>query len=91
MKYSIEFSKDVLRTLKKWKKSNPISYKKFYSVLEELEEHPRTGTGHPEALKGHHDMTYSRRISAHDRIIYCIDDDQVIVLVVAAEGHYDDK
>ena len=38
MKYSIEFSKDVLRTLKKWKKSNPISYKKFYSVLEELEE-----------------------------------------------------
>jgi len=52
MKYRIDYTKDAVRTLKKWKKSNPNSFKKLYDLLPELEEHPRTGTGHPEPLKG---------------------------------------
>ena len=57
----------------------------------ELEEHPRTGTGHPEALKGGNDVTYSRHLSGHDRIIYDIYDEVVTVLVLELEGHYNDK
>ena len=35
-------------------------------------EHPKTGLGHPEALRGGGDITWSRHITAHDRIIYDI-------------------
>ena len=91
MKYSIEFSEQAQKTIKKWKKSNPNSFKKLYRILPELEEHPRTGTGHPEPLKGGSGITYSRHLSGHDRIVYDIFDDVITVLVIDVEGHYDDK
>ncbi len=89
--YAVDFDPRVLKTIAKWKKSNPNLHKKFLKILKELMAHPRTGLGHPEPLKGVGDVTYSRHITAHDRIIYDIYDDKVLVLVVALEGHYKDK
>lgn len=60
-------------------------------VEQSLTDHPRTGTGHPEALRGGNEITYSRHITAHDRIIYDIYDEEIYVLVVEVEGHYNDK
>ena len=91
MKYNVDFTKDVQKVVKKWKKSNPILYKKLVIILDEISMHPRIGTGHPEPLRGGNDITYSRRLSAHDRIIYDIHDETVTVLVIDVEGHYDDK
>ena len=54
-------------------------------------DHPRTGTGHPEPLKGGGDITYSRRISGQHRIVYDIYDVRITVLVISVEGHYGDK
>ena len=89
--YKVEFSKQADKTLKKWKKSNPILFKKATSILMELMDHPRTGLGHPEALVGGNEVTYSRHIRAHDRIIYDIYEDVVSVLVIQLEEHYNDK
>lgn len=36
-------------------------------------------------------ITYSRRITAHDRIIYNVFDDIITVVVIEVEGHYNDK
>lgn len=91
MNYAIEYSKQAEKTLKKWKKSNPVLFKKATTVLLDIMQHPRSGIGHPEALVGGGDVTYSRHITAHDRIIYDIYDDQITVLVVQAEEHYNDK
>lgn len=91
MKYRIEYSSEVQKVIKKWKKSNPRLFKRLYDLMPELEEHPRIGSGHPEPLKGGNGITYSRRLSAHDRIIYDIYDDIVTVLVIQVGGHYDDK
>ena len=91
MKYSIEFSSDVQKTLKKWKKSNPRSFKKLHELLPELESHPRVGIGHPEPLKGYGNVRFSRHLSGHDRVIYDIYDDTVVVLVIQVGGHYYDK
>ena len=91
MKYKVDFTKDAQKVIKKWKKSNPILFKKLVAILDEISMHPRTGIGHPEPLRGGNDITYSRRISAHDRIIYDIYDETVTVLVIDVEGHYDDK
>ena len=91
MKYSIEYSSEVKKVVKKWKKSNPVLFRKLYNILPELEEHPRLGTGHPEPLKSGNGITYSRHLTAHDRIIYDIYDDVVTVLVIQVGGHYSDK
>ena len=70
MIYRIEFSKEADKTLKKWKKSNPRLFNKAKRLLLDIMEHPRTGLGHPEPLVGGMDVTYSRHITANDRIIY---------------------
>lgn len=89
--YRIELSKAVQKVIKKWVKSNPNLSKKLQECLNDIMQHPRDGIGHPEPLVGGRGMTYSRRISAHDRIIYDIYDDEILVLVVEIEGHYRDK
>lgn len=89
--YTIEFSQAAVKSVAKYKKSNPVQYKKLFKLLEELMEHPRTGTGHPEPLKSGNSVTYSRRISKNDRLIYDIYEEKVTVLVLTIEGHYDDK
>ena len=91
MMYAVEFSKAAGKTLKKWKKSNPVLFKKASAILMDIMEHPRTGIGHPEPLVGGKDITYSRHITAQDRIIYDIYDEHVYVLVIQLEEHYDDK
>ena len=91
MSYWIEFSKTAQRVIKKWKKSNFQLFKKLEKLIPELSEHPRTGKGHPEPLVGGNDTIYSRHITAHDRIIYDIRDEEILVSVIELEGHYDDK
>lgn len=89
--YTIKFDHKVDRVIAKWKKSNPNLFKKLRKVLEDIMLHPRTGIGHPEPLVGGGDITWSRHITAHDRIIYQIHDDEIYVVVVDVEGHYNDK
>ena len=91
MMYTIEYSKSAEKTLKKWKKSNPQLFKKATKILFDIMEHPRTGLGHPEPLVGGKDITYSRHITAHDRIIYDIYEETISVLVIQVEEHYEDK
>jgi len=91
MSYKIEFSPEADKIISKWKKSNPLPYKKLVSYMPELAEHPRTGTGHPKPLISGNDVTYSRRLSANDRLIYDIYDEKVVVLILSVEGHYNDK
>ena len=91
MIYSIDFVPSVSKTIAKFKKSNPNLYKKLGKILADIQEHPRTGIGHPEPLKGGNDITYSRHITAHNRIIYDIHDETITVMIVEVEGHYNDK
>jgi len=48
--------------------------------LLELVDHPRAGIGHPEPLKHGNSVTYSRRITANDRLIYDIYDDEIVLM-----------
>ena len=91
MSYRLEFTPVANQTIAKYKKSNPVQYKKLVRLLEELMAHPRTGTGHPEPLKAGNSITYSRRISQRDRLIYDIYEEVITVLVLTVEGHYGDK
>ena len=89
--YTIKFDDPVVKVIAKWKKSNPILFKKFTNIVKAIAIDPRHGIGHPEPLVGGGNITYSKHISAHDRIIYRIYDEDVYVIVVELEGHYKDK
>jgi toxin YoeB len=64
---------------------------KIEKLLIELIEHPKTGTGQVEQLKGELQGQWSRRIDKKNRLIYTIDDEIEIVEILSARGHYGDK
>jgi toxin YoeB len=92
MNYRLDYTDDALEDIAAHKKSDVQSYNKIKTLIQELHEHPRTGTGKPEALK-HKEFAgcWSRRITGKNRLIYQIKDKEVLVLVIAATGHYKDK
>lgn len=49
--YQIEFTDDARKDLLRLQRKSPQAIKKLKSLLEELQEHPRTGTGQVEQLK----------------------------------------
>jgi toxin YoeB len=91
MVYALDYTPIAERTIEKYRKSNPMAYKKIARLLDDIVLHPRYGIGHPEPLIGGNDNIYSRRISGKDRIIYEIKDEVVIVTILTVGGHYDDK
>ena len=68
-----------------------IGEKTAVKLLNELMLHPRTGTGHPEQLKGDRTGQWSRTITKKHRLIYEIFETEVYVDVLSAYGHYNDK
>lgn len=92
MTYELILSDEATQHLIEWRKSGQKKIlKKISNLFEELKEHPKTGTGHVEQLKGNLSGLWSREINKGDRMIYGIEDDKVIVNVVSLKGHYGDK
>lgn len=89
--YNIDYKDQALLDIAKLKKDEPSAYKKVVSFIEELKRHPKTGTGHPEPLKGKPEGRWSRQISKKHRLVYRIFETEVVVLVISSYGHYDDK
>ena len=86
--YRIVFSNDAKKDLKELSKKSPQAVKKLSKLLEEIREHPRTGIGQVEPLKGYDGNVYLRRITYEHRLVYRIYDEVIVVLVLSAFGHY---
>ena len=91
MIYKIDIKEQAEYDLLRLAKEEPKAFIKAQSLIEELREHPKTGTGHPEPLRGDRAGQWSRHISKKHRLIYEIRETEVVVLVLTAYGHYDDK
>ena len=91
MSYTIIYQKQAIEDAKKLKKEEPKAFQKLLKLEVELKEHPHSGTGKPEPLSGDRAGQWSRRISKKHRLVYEIHDMEVVVLVLTAYGHYDDK
>lgn len=84
MSFSIELTLEAELDIEKFKKSgDKKSLVKIDKLLNELREHPTTGTGKPEKLKYYDIPTWSRRINDKHRLIYRIQEDKIIVLVLS--------
>ena len=88
----IAYSPDAQKDLEWWKLNGDKSSKnKIKRFIQEISEHPKTGTGKPELLSNNLAGLWSRRINKKDRIIYQIFDDKVLVLVLSLRNHYSNR
>ncbi len=89
--FKVIISPEAALDLSRLAKSEPKAFAKANRFIEELREHPKTGTGHPEPLKGKPEGRWSREITKKHRLVYRIFESDVYVDVLTAYGHYDDK
>lgn len=89
MAYIIQLERKAVKDIEELKKAgNKATIEKIKNLLIELAEHPTTGTGQVEALKGNLSGFWSRRIDKFNRLIYTIEEEIVTVVVISAKGHY---
>ncbi|MEX0812174.1 MAG: Txe/YoeB family addiction module toxin [Chitinophagales bacterium] len=87
MSYHLDFTDTAKKDISAHKKAgNKTVLNKLLTLLEELAEHPFTGTGKPEPLKHNLSGMWSRRISREHRLIYEVEANTVNIL--SAKGHY---
>ena len=90
MRYHLDFTEKAKEDINAHKKAGNkgilIKLLSLLSLLEELTEHPLTGTGKPEPLK--HSLTglWSRRINKEHRLVYEVKEN--IVFILSVKGHY---
>ncbi len=87
--YIISFTQPADEDIAIWKKSGQkIIMNRISKLLLDMQEHPKTGLGKPEALKYDLSGKYSRRINDEHRIVYDIDEKTKIITVFSLRGHY---
>jgi len=69
-----------------WMKNDIKAVKKIYGLLENCCKTPFEGIGQPEPLKSNYSGYWSRRINLEHRIVYKVEDRQVVVH--SLYGHY---
>lgn len=89
--YHIDFTTEAREGLAKLERNEPKAFAKAVKFIDELREHPKTGLGHPEPLKGKPEGRWSREITKKHRLVYRIFEEDVVVLVLRSCGHYEDK
>ena len=90
MTYNLLFSKNALDDIQSHRKSGDRAIlMKIDQLLNELINHPSTGTGQPEKLKHELSGKFSRRINRKHRLIYEIDEVAKTVYVLSAKTHYE--
>ena len=64
-----------------WIKTNNTKIiSKITSLIEDIQEHPFTGLGKPEPLKGDYSGFWSRRIDKEHRLIYKVENDAIVIM-----------
>lgn len=87
MTYHLDFSKQAQKDIDFHKKSGDKTIlKKLFVLLNELTEHPFTGTGKPEQLKHNLAGLWSRRINREHRLVYEVIENRI--LIHSVKGHY---
>lgn len=86
--YTLLYTEQALADIRMLKQKEPKLTKKLISLLGEIQEHPRSGTGQVERLKHYEGEVWSRRISKKHRLVYRIIENRIEVFVISAYGHY---
>lgn len=71
-----------------WQTQDKRTLKRINALLKDMERSPFAGIGKPEPLKGNLSGWWSRRIDDVNRIVYKVENEQLVILQCGT--HYDD-
>ena len=71
-----------------WQTQDKKTLKRINNILKDMDGHPFSGIGKPEALKEDKRGYWSRHIDEKNRIVYKVERDQIVI--IQCGGHYDD-
>ncbi|GHS91238.1 hypothetical protein FACS1894139_01030 [Planctomycetales bacterium] len=80
------FDYAAFNTFYEWTLNDKKIAKKIADLLDDIQRHPATGIGKPEALRGNLAGHFSRRITDEHRLVYKIDGEAIII--TSCKGHY---
>lgn len=69
-----------------WESEDRKTLRRINQLIEDIERNGNVGIGKPEPLHGDLSGFWSRRINDKDRLIYCIDGENICIL--ACRYHY---
>lgn len=82
----ISFTQIAFEDYQNWSKNDKLIFKKVNILIKEILRTPFTGTGKPEPLKHELSGYWSRRINDEHRLVYKVEEDEV--LVISCMYHY---
>lgn len=85
----ITFAEDAWTEYLYWQSQDKKTLKKINSLLKSIQREPFTGEGKPESLKNSSDGEWSRRINEKDRLVYTVNNDDIVI--IQCKGHYNDR
>jgi toxin YoeB len=84
----VTFDEEALYEYIAWQTEDKKTLRRINELIKSIQRDGfMKGIGKPEALKGK--KAYSRRIDGGNRLVYCGDDEQNLV-ILSCKGHYDD-
>lgn len=83
---NISFTKAAWADYLFWVDSNSKKIKKINALITEITRTPFKGAGQPEPLKHQLSGYWSRRIDNENRLVYCIENDNIEI--ISCKGHY---
>ncbi len=85
----VEYMPEAIKDIQYFKRSGDKKLmKKIQSLIFEMQDSPKKGTGKPEQLKNNLSGYWSRRINREHRIVYKIDENRNIITIYSMRGHY---
>jgi toxin YoeB len=72
-----------------WQEADRKTLKRINSIIKDIDRSPYSGIGKPEPLKHKRQGYWSRRVDEANRIVYKVENNQLIIAQCGA--HYDDK
>jgi toxin YoeB len=88
-KYEIVLENKVKKQILKLQKDKKL-FKKLLETFKILEFDPYSKIHKFERLKFNHTGYCSMRLSKKDRLVYKVEEEKVIVIIVSVLGHYED-
>lgn len=89
MSFHLDFSEKSLKDIESFRKTgDKVIVKKLYALFLDISNNPFSGIGNPEKLKHELSGLWSRRINKEHRLVYEVEIEDEIVVIISAKGHY---
>jgi len=82
----IVFESSAFAEFNEWAKNDKKIYQKIVNIIKNIDRSPFEGLGKPEPLKYELTGYWSRRINDEHRLVYQVNDSEVII--IACKYHY---